>query len=270
MVAQAIDVARAIGVSAWTFHERFRAGTMDYPRFFAAARGAGLRLVELNSPFFKSQDGSYITSIKRAADDYGITIVNIAVDDFAYDLSATDEANRREAVDRTIAWLDIAVALDCPSVRNNTGGDNLAQCTTSFFALAAAAKERGRRIAIEAHGGFSADADQIVPLVRDIRRAYPDQIGLIPDFGNVTPTPAHDRYQQVAAMAPYAFLVHPKMEDFDERGEQPGWDTARLVDIVRREHRGFTGPWIIEFEGKEDAFSGLHASIALLSRCLES
>ncbi len=263
---QQIATSPSIGVSAWTFHKRFLAGTMDYPQFFAAVRGAGMHLVELNSPFFLSQDLPYITSIKQAADAYGITIVNLAIDDFDYDLSATDEANRLQAVQRTLEWLDIAVILKCEHVRNNSGGNSLEQCQKSLMTLAAEAKVRGRRIAIEAHGGFSADADQILPLLQAVRTHFPHQIGLIPDFGNVATTSTLDRYQQIEKMAPYAFLVHPKMHDFDALGQQPAWDTSRLVDSIR--HTGFQGPWIIEFEGEEEDFQGLRKSIALLSTCL--
>lgn len=275
MQPEAIGVHPAVGIAAWSFHRRFQASTMDYPQFFAAVRGLGVRLVELNSPFFRSQDAAYIASIRHAADGYGITIVNLAVDDFGYDLSSADEADRQQAVARTVAWLDTAVALGCEHVRNNTGGADLAQCTRSFSTLAAEARARGRRIAIEAHGGFSADADRIAPLVREVRRQFPDQIGLIPDFGNVSLTPARDRYQQIAAMAPYAFAVHPKMHDFDEFGQQPAWDVPRLVAIVLRGgitdgwQAGFAGPWIIEFEGEEEEFGGLRKSIVLLSRCLK-
>jgi sugar phosphate isomerase/epimerase len=259
----------AIGIAAWSFHKRFFTKTMDYPQFFAAVRGLGVNQVELNSPFFEYLEAGYIQSIKDAADHYGVRIINIAIDDHGFDLSAVDEANRQEAVRRTVEWLDAAVVLDCPHVRNNSGGQNLNQCISSFTALAGEAKARDRKMVIEAHGGFSSDADQIGPLIEAVSLEHPGYIGLIPDFGNVAVTAALDRYQQIQRMAPYAMLVHPKMHDFDEHGQQPEWDTARLVESILR--TGFRGPWVIEFEGhNEDEFSGLRKSINLLSKCLRA
>ena len=89
-----------IGISAWSFYRRFLAKppTMDYPQFFAAVRGLGVDAVELNSPFFDSQEHDYITYLKGAADSYGVHINNIAIDDGGYDLSSADSANREEAI----------------------------------------------------------------------------------------------------------------------------------------------------------------------------
>lgn len=267
MTTESFVAQPAIGISAWSFHGRFISGTIDYPQFFAAVRGLGVSMVELNSPFFASLEEDYIKTIKVAADQYGIQIVNIAIDDVDFDLSSPDEANRKEAIRRTTEWLDVAVLLHCRHVRNNTGGVDFDKCVKSFTSLAAEAKKRGRKIVIEAHGGFSADAEMVVPLIQVVREQYTDSIGLIPDFGNVAATATRDRYKQIEDMAPYALLAHPKMHDFDEYGQQPEWDTVRLVNILVA--AGFKGPWIIEFEGERDEdFVGLRKSISLLSQCL--
>ena len=266
----AFGVHPAIGISAWSFHHtRWRPKTMTFPRFFAAVRGLGVNKVELNSPhFFDGIGEDVLKSIKQAADEEGVQIINIAVDDKGFDLSSLDEVNRAEAVARTIKWLDAAVILGCPNVRNNTGGANADQCARSFRELAIAAGERRKRILIEAHGGFSSDAGQLLPIVQPIIADHPGKIGLIPDFGNVSITPQRDRYQQIADMAPHAVLVHPKMHDFDQHGQQPEWDTRRLVSIVQK--AGFRGTWMVEFEGAEDSYSGLRRSLALLSSCLRA
>lgn len=266
---EAYGVHPAIGISAWSFHKRFRTKTFSFARFFSAVRGLGVNKVELNSPhFFDGIGDDVLKSIKQSADEEGVQIINIAVDDKGFDLSSPDEANRAEAVARTLKWLDAAVILGCPNVRNNTGGANADQCAKSFRELAIAAGERNKRILIEAHGGFSSDAGKLLPIVTPIFAEFPGKIGLIPDFGNVYITPERDRYQQIADLAPYAVLVHPKMHEFDEHGQQPEWDTQRLVNIVRK--TGFRGMWMVEFEGVEDAYSGLRRSLALLSSCLRT
>ena len=258
-----------IGISAWSFHRRFLAKppTMDYPQFFAAVRGLDVDTVELNSPFFDSLEDAYINSIKSAADSYAVHINNIAIDDAGYDLSSADSANREEAIDRTVRWMDVAVMLDCPNIRNNTGGphegddpDALARCTDSFARLTAEAEKRSLNMVIENHGGISANPDDLVSLIKKVNSKF---IGTVPDFGNFR---ADIRYEAIEKVAPFAKQIHPKMHDFDENGEQPGWDTARLVNIVK--NTGFDGYWMIEFEGQEEEFSGLRKSIALLSRCL--
>lgn len=257
-----------IGISAWSFYRRFLAKppTMDYPQFFAAVRGLDVDAVELNSPFFASQEHDYITNLKWAADSYGVHINNIAIDDGGYDLSSADSANREEAINRTVRWMDSAVILGCPNVRNNTGGpgggapEALELCIDSFARLTAEAEKRGLNMVIENHGGISANPDELVTL---IKRINSDHIGTVPDFGNFR---ADIRYQAIEKVAPFAKQIHPKMHDFDENGEQPEWDTARLVNIVKK--TGFGGYWMIEFEGREEEFSGLRKSIAFLSTCL--
>jgi sugar phosphate isomerase/epimerase len=224
--------------------------------------------VEVKSPFIESQDEGHLKWIRDAADHYDITIVNLAIDDWDYDLSSTDEDNRRQAIDRTVAWLDAAVTLKCEHVRNNTGGQDFEKCVESFTTLAAEAKSRDRKIVIEPHGGFSSDADQLIPLIDMVRQTQPDHIGLVPDFGNVVVTEALNRYQQIEKMASYAMVVHTKMNEFDTHGQQPEWDTIRLVNSIKR--TGYRGTWMIEFEGKEDEFSGLQKSIVLLSNALKN
>jgi len=255
-----------IGISAWSFHRRFLAKppTMDYPQFFAAVRGLNVDTVELNSPFFASQEEDYIADLKKWSDSYGLHVNNIAIDDWGYDLSSADPDNRKEAVNRTVRWMDTAIMLDCPLVRNNTGGggdpDALEHCIDSFARLADEAGKRGLCMAIENHGGVSANPDELITL---IERINSQSLGTIPDFGNFHPD---IRYEAIERVAPFAKQIHPKMHNFDENGEQPGWDTARLVNIVKK--TGFDGYWMIEFEGGEEEFSGLRKSIALLSRCL--
>jgi len=256
-----------IGISSWSFYRRFLANppTMDYPQFFAAVRGLDIDTVELNSPFFISQDDNYINELKGCANSYGVHINNIAIDDWGYDLSSADHANREEAIRRTVSWMEIAVMLGCPLVRNNTGGGGdpsaLERCIDSFSRLADEAGKRDLSIVIENHGGVSAIPDELFTL---LKRVNSKSIGTIPDFGNFAP---NIRYNGIEKIAPYAKQIHPKMHDFDERGEQPEWDTARLVNIIKK--TGFDGYWMIEFEGQEEEFSGLRKSIALISRCLK-
>ncbi|MDR3711072.1 MAG: sugar phosphate isomerase/epimerase [Capsulimonadaceae bacterium] len=257
----------ARGVSAWTFHKQFQNNTLEHPEFFRIIADLGVRDVELIAAFLPSQEPEYLRGIRQAAEAHGLRFVNIAIDD-RYDLSSADAANRRNAIDRTIAWLDAAVILGCPNVRNNSGGENMDACVESFTTLAAEAGKRGLNMLIEAHGGFSSDAAIILPIIDRVRQAHPGRLSLVADFGNVYTTPERDRYAQIRDMAPYASIIHPKMHNFDENGDQPEWNTARLVKIVL--DSGFDGPWIVEYEGSnDDPVSGLNKSYALLERCFQ-
>ncbi len=256
-----------IGISAWTYNREFRSGAMEHPQFFEVVRSFGISSVELNSPFFSSLDPEYLQGIRKAADNNGIKIVNIAIDDWPHDPSSPDDENRVTAIKRTVEWFDAAVILGCPNVRNNTGGTDFDRCVDSFTQLAGEAAKRGIKVLIEAHGGFSSDAAHLIPLVERVLAKHPGAIGLIPDFGNVFVTAERDRKQQLVEMAKYAVLVHPKMHDFDADGNQPEWDTPVLVRTLLGQ--GFDGTWIIEYEGRNDTPSdGLTKSIALLTRSL--
>ncbi len=90
-----------------------------------------------------------------------------------------------------------------------------------------------------------------------------DNIGTLPDFGNVTPD---IRYEAMEKLAPYAAAVHAKTHEFGEDGEDVNIDIGRCVRIMK--DAGYDGPFGIEFEGSGSDHEGVLKTKALLERYL--
>jgi len=148
-------------------------------------------------------------------------------------LAAADDALRDFAIELTLPWLDIAVALGCPYVRNNTGGPGPGQadadgaverCAESFRQLCDAAAERGIGMVIENHGGISSDIDKLDRLFDLVAR---DNLKQAVDFGN---WPAERRRESVARSA------HRAGASQDARLRRP-WRADRVgPPRARRDH----------------------------------
>ncbi|HIC90255.1 MAG TPA: sugar phosphate isomerase/epimerase [Anaerolineae bacterium] len=258
-----------ISLAGWSLHWRFQRTEnpltlLEFPRL--AREEFGIAAIELNSPFFLSEDDTYLAQLRAAANAEGVALLNIAVDREG-DLAATDHTERQEAIQRHSRWFAIARKLGCNAIRANAGGHGTAvtdeaieRCADSFAALAAIGAQEGVKVLIENHGGISADPDAVVRIMEIVDSPW---IGTLPDFGNFNDA---IRYEGLAKIAPYAHAVHAKTFDFDEHGEHPHFDVGRCVHIML--DAGYDGYFGIEYEGKGDDHQGVLLTKALLERYL--
>jgi sugar phosphate isomerase/epimerase len=266
-----------ISLAGWSIHRRFFAKELtlvDYPK--VAAEEFGIRMIELNSPFFDYEDAdnqatspikpSSIAEIKKVAADSGVTCLSIAVDGHG-NLAALDEAERKAAVENHRKWFDIAGELGCTSFRANSGGhgpegteaEQIGQCTKSFADLAEIGAGCGIVVTMENHGGISYDPDVIVRIMTEIDSPH---CRVLADFLN---WPAEDdKLANLEKVAPFAFATHAKFLTFDENGASPEIDAGRAVQILSA--AGYSNPYGIEYEGETDDHEGVLKSKALLLR----
>ena len=256
-----------LGLAGWSLNRRFKAGRLkllDYPG--QVRDEFGLSVIELNSPFFESTEAPYLDELKRRIDEAGAVVVNIAVDGQG-DLAAGDESERRQSVANYAAWFPVAKALGSPCIRAFSGGPHEGElpdeimnaCIASFGELAVVGKEQGIRIIVENHGGVIArDPDNLVKLMESDDTGF---LGMCPDFGNFPPEVTYEGLEKVA---PWAVVLHAKLHEFDEEGEDLRIDVRRCLEIFRK--TDFAGNVLIEFEGKGDDHEGVLKSIELLRR----
>jgi sugar phosphate isomerase/epimerase len=262
-------------------HRRFRRSgdpltLLDFPRI--AREEFGISQIELNSPFFiydAPQDpaaspvvAGYVDRLRSAAEQAQVRIVGIAVDHHG-DLASRDEQARRAAVRQHAKWVQVCEQLGCIYFRANSGAkgvdsvtdDHELACARSFAELARQAGECSVSVLMENHWGLSASPERMVRVVRSVNN---DSCGALADFRNWPAT--IDPYHALGLIAPYAKAAHAKFLSFDERGDDPHFDTRRALDILRR--AGFDGPFAIEFEGQLDDHEGVVRSKRLLRRLL--
>jgi len=255
-----------IGLAGWSINRRFRSGQvklLDYPKL--AKEEFGLDVIELNSPFFESTDDEYLAQLRANAEQADVNMLHISVDGQG-NLSATDEDERKKAVENHAAWLQIAKKLGCTSIRGNAGGsdaapdDEVQACVRSFKELGALGEQAGVKFVMENHGGLSRNPEPIVRVMKEVNSPW---VGTCPDFNNFAPD---IRYAALEAIAPWAVVVHAKMLEFDETGEEANIDIGRCLRIFK--DAGYDGYYLIEYEGPTDDHEGVLKAEALLEKCL--
>lgn len=241
-----------IGIAGWAINRRFRAEDdplplLDFPR--VAREEFGISHIEINNVFMASQEDAYLEELVAAAREAGVTMWGMAVDGTG-NPSALDEAERKEAVARAMAYFDIAGKLGLRYFRVNTGGsaecpsEELQACIRSFRELAEEGERCGVQIATENHGGLSTRPENMVRLIEGVGLA---SMGSLPDFGNFDES---FRYAGIARIMPYAVGVHAKWNKRD--GGRV--DIPRMIRIAR--DSGYDGPVFIEDGGPVDDHRG--------------
>lgn len=258
----------SIGIGGWSFHRAFHDGKLtilDFPRLAVGEFGASV--IELNSPFFEGLEEDYLNQVRARADEAGVRIVHIAVDDTEIDLAAVDDDKRRAGVDRAREWFAVSKILGNSAFRVNTGGstpptsDEIAASMESFRELSADAERNEIAVTIENHGGISARADDIVRLMDEIASPW---VRTCPDFGNFPPD--CNPLEEIARTLPYAAVVHAKMNVFDDRGNATDVDVPGIINLLKEAN--FAGPYLVEFEGDLDEYEGTRKALTLLRRLL--
>jgi sugar phosphate isomerase/epimerase len=248
-----------ISLAQWSLHRAIESGEMrglEFPR--VAREEFGIGAVELVNVLLEKSDGRALRELRALADDLGVRILLVMVDDQG-DLSASGDRERRTAVENHRRWLEAAALLGCHAVRVNTGGgpevegevplgqpavrESLERCAASCTELCDLAAPAGLSVLVENHGGLSSNIPAVVELCSRVGRG---NFGTLPDFGNFAP--GADRYGAVRELMPFARAVSAKCYDFDSSGNETTMDYPRLLEIVRR--AGYDGYLGIEYEGE--------------------
>jgi sugar phosphate isomerase/epimerase len=251
-----------LAAETYSFRSLIRSGELDMlsvPEFY---RKLGIKGISYNDMYFKTLDDEHLDQVKAAVKKAGRVVVCYVIEG---NLATADEAKRRAQIEANKQKMRAAHRLGAPLVRINIGGtgaenadDTLGveRVLAAFNELLPLARQLKLRMSIENHGGVSRSAANIV---RIIRETDPKWVGAMVDFGN---WPRDVRYQEVEALAPYAFGTHVKVNVFDENGEAAEYDFPRVLGMFKKLR--YRGSISIEFEGKGDQVEGVRKSKALI------
>ena len=242
-----------ISLAEWSLHKapsKKEIDNLDFPKI--AREEYGIDGVEFVNQFFKDKahDSAYLKELKKRADDLGVTCVLIMIDGEG-DLSTSDKAEAKKAVENHKKWVDAAAALGCHAIRVNTGSHysptDVKAAAEACAELADYGGKNGIYVICENHGGPSSNPDALLALIKAVDKPT---FGTLPDFGNFPKKDGKytiDVYDAIARMMPYAKGVSAKSYDFDESGKETNLDFARIMKIVTDAgYHGFVG---IEYEG---------------------
>jgi len=257
-----------IGIQEYTFHRWIRSGKLTHLDYPALAKDKlGITNIEYwNRPFEgRHTDQKYVGELTKRTLGEGMTNVLILVD-AKHQLDAKTCEQRDLALEEHKAWVDCAEQLKCSAIRVNcrSGGDseeNLKNAVSGLRPLCEYAKGSGVKIAIEPHGGNSANPDWLVKAMKALD--HPNA-GLLPDFNNFG---KYDRYDGVTKSLPYAVAVCAKALGFKDDGTEKHTDYHKMLKLVHDSR--FSGVITIEFEGHDlDPIAGSLKTKALIEKAL--
>jgi len=222
----------------------------DIPQYYADR--FSVHNVEMWSRHFEALTPGYIRDLKKAFARAGSHFINLQLDDQPYQEGnlggyfpgSKDETMRRNSLEFVKKWIDAAAQLGARAIRVNTERGDFATCVESFRDLTRYAAARDVLMLVENHGGFSADPDLHVRLIREV--GHPN-IRTAVDFGNHRP---EIRYAALEKIMPYAAEVEPKALPFNEGFEHVGYDFPRCMRIARES--GYRGIYSVDYWDKDN------------------
>jgi L-ribulose-5-phosphate 3-epimerase len=246
-----------ISLAEWALVDEIRAGkwsNLDFPR--VAREEFNLNGIEFVNTLFAAPTQTYLDILKQNAEDNGITMVLIMVDEEGDGCSETKEGRKQFEINHR-KWVDIAHYLGCHAIRTNCRGpenvdkkEALEWAAESYNMLLEYAHPANVSIVIENHGGVSNDPDWMISLVKKLNNPA---FGTYPDWRN--PTPDFDNYNYLKKTSPYAKGMSYRNQPDEEL-------TAKMITLSHES--GYRGWYGIESRGREE----VHKGIALLNKYL--
>lgn len=211
------------------------------------------------SAHFPSTEPRYLNTLREQMAKAGSHFVDLGLG--AGQFYDPDPAVRKASVDSSKRWIDIAVVLGSPSVRQHLGGSRGAKpdvdrAAQSLGELADYGAKKNIVINLE---NDSLDNEDPFFIVKVIEKADNPYLRALPDFGNtmLKGDPSYN-YRGVEAMFKHVFnMAHVKDEVVSSKGTVYKIDLAKAFGIAKAS--GYRGYFSMEWETNAgDPFEGTH------------
>jgi sugar phosphate isomerase/epimerase len=229
------------------------------PKIF---KDLGMHGITYNDAWMESWDNAYLDKIKQACKDADIKITGLIC---GGNLVTTDETAWEAQIKTDEDRMRAAAYLGAPIVRLDIGGlgdqkldetVGVQRAIAAFKRLIPLAKELNIKMTIENHGGVSKYAD---PILAIIKGSDPQWVGSCLDIGN---WPDAERNSECAKLAPYAYHVHAKCNNFTPGGEDVNKDYKYLMGLLKNAHYSYAVS--IEYEGPDEQKMGVEKTRDLI------
>ena len=275
-----------LSLAQWSLNKAMKGGEISPLEFAQKANELGFEGIEYVSQLYdkelekgddpKAAMDSLLKKLKDSSEKYQMTNLLIMVDGEG-NLAAISDEERTETIENHKKWVDAAKYLGCHSIRVNAHGVGTYEevgeaAVKGLTALSTYASTQGINVLVENHGGYTSNGQWLAEVMAKVNM---DNCGTLPDFGNFCMTEGYgsinseecdepyDIYKGVGELMPYAKAVSAKSYDFDENGNQPKIDYARILKVVKE--AGYTGFIGVEYEGANlSEIEGIKATKALL------
>jgi sugar phosphate isomerase/epimerase len=258
------DPRQRVAVAAWPFRAYIDSPTnddrdrnkpgMDLKDFGAyVVKTFNVSGIEPYNLHFSSTTPEYLGRFRDAYAKAGAHAVNVAVDQEKSFYDA-DRATRQAAVVYAKKWIDIAVAIESPSIRTNLAqakntAPNLPNAIESMKEVASYGASKNIVVHMENDNLVSEDAFFIVKIIEGVNNPY---LHALPDFANSMMSGNADfAYRAIEAMFVHAYgICHVKDGDFAQNGKDYPIDLEKTFGILKaNEYRGYCS---IEYSGAGD------------------
>jgi len=238
-----------ISIAQWALVEEIRAGkwkTLDFPKI--AREDFDINGIEFVNTLFEVPHFNYLKRLKQNANDHGVTMILIMVDDEGETCTQSKE-ERKQTVINHQKWIDIAHFLGCHAIRTNCRGpqnaskeEALKWASETYNMMLEYAIQANISVLIENHGGFSDDPDWMIALMKEVNNLY---FGTYPDWRR--PSDNFDNYEYLQKTLPYAGGMSYRNQPTEEI-------TAKMIKLCKE--TGYRGWYGIESSGREEIKKG--------------
>mgnify|MGYP001160876672 FL=1 len=258
----------------------FREPKVTVQQVIDHATNIGVDGVDVLHVQMDNETPEYIRSLKNKAEDQGIELICLSIHQ---DFVDPDKEKRNKNIDHTKKCIDIAHDLGISYIRLNSGrwnttesfddlmankgiepvlpgfteDDGFKWCIDSIHDCLPHAEQAGVVLALENHWGLTRTPEGLLRIVNSIDSPW---LGVLMDTGNFLEDP-YNKLEQIASQT-----VFVQAKTYYGGGE---WytldlDYPRIAEILNKvNYKGYIS---LEFEGKEDAMTGVPKSIELLKK----
>ncbi|MBQ9945468.1 MAG: sugar phosphate isomerase/epimerase [Clostridia bacterium] len=251
----------------------------------------GIEFAEIHTP--EGADKlEYAASLRAETEKHEIEIV-------AYCIGANLLYDTEKEIERLRYEVDVCAALGAPVMRHDASGgyrnedqkkglgfnNALPVIVSGYKAVTEYAKTKGIKTCIENHGFFAQDSERVTAIINGVAD---ENFGALVDIGNFM-CADEDPAVAVGNVAPYAFHVHAKDFHLKKgnsfvpsdgffmtrggnflRGAIIGHGEVPVIQCLRiLKNAGYNGYITVEFEGMEDARTGVKCGLNTLKRADE-
>ncbi|MFL0161375.1 sugar phosphate isomerase/epimerase family protein [Aquirufa salirivi] len=270
-----------LSVSSYSYWH-FKGDKFPIEKVIDDAASLGLEGIDVLHRQMESEDNVYLQKIKKHAFLNGIALTCLSIHQ---GFVTPDKEELKKHVDHTIHCIELAYKMGIPCLRLNTGrwntiksfddlmknrgiepilpgyteDDGYKWCVEGIQRCLAKAEECGVLMALENHWGLGSTPEGMLRIHDTVNSPW---LGLLMDTGNFL----EDPYTKLEKIAPKASFVQAKTYYGGGEWYSLELDYKRIINILKKVN--YQGYISIEFEGKENAYSGVRKSVELLRKAL--
>jgi sugar phosphate isomerase/epimerase len=270
-----------LSVSSYSYWH-FKGDKFPIEKVIDDAAALGLEGIDVLHRQMESEDNAYLQKLKKHAFVNGIAMTCLSIHQ---GFVTPDKEELKKHIDHTNQCIELAYKMGIPCLRLNTGrwntiksfddlmknrgiepilpgyteDDGYKWCVDGIRQCLKKAEECGVLLALENHWGLGSTPEGMIRIQDTVNSPW---LGLLMDTGNFL----EDPYDKLKMIAPRASFVQAKTYYGGGEWYSLELDYDRIVKILKDVN--YHGYISIEFEGKEDAKSGVRKSVELLRKAL--